>query len=945
MSQKKTIRVLLVDDSADDRELILLTLRRGGYEPDYLCVDTEQAFTDALENRQWDIILCDYSMPAFDGISALAILNKKNRDIPFILVSGAIGEELAVKAMKAGAHDYLMKDNLQRLVPAIEREINEAENRKKHREAERERDRLLMVIQNSLNEIYIFDEETLQFRYLNQAAISNLGYFVEELSSLTPYDINPQLANRRDFERIIKPLLDGVREKELMITRHVRKDGSSYPIEVHLQLIEQNNERFFTAIGFDLTNREKDAKRIKEQKEIAKELALHSKYKSEFLANMSHELRTPLNSIILLSKLLLKSKDQNLTTEQSNYVDVIHQSGNNLLELINEVLDLSKIEAGEMEISLDSVPTAEMVNSIRGMFASIADEKKVQFHVKIDEDVPPQITSDQMRVEQVLKNLLSNAFKFTEEGEVSLRLFLTDENNRPPGEAILGFEVRDTGIGIPKEKQSLIFESFRQVDGSTQRMYGGTGLGLAICKQIAELLGGKITVTSTEGEGSTFILFIPVDSSHAIEPSQADLRETDRQTISGEMRKKEEKSVLQSQPGFSGPVSKITGSESEVKILIASGSKQLVDELSNQVASDGVNLFQATDGKRLLEKAVRQKPSAVLLDPFLPGMSGWSIAKQLSETPETTSVPVWFIDSGDKKIPKFGRQFAKGVISLPFKKLQIDDLTSVQPPRDDTGEKTILLVDDNRMHNMALKEFAAEVTDRCLTAESSKEAFELLNEQPVDCIVLDLTLPDDTGAGVLEKLSSDKKLSDIPVIIYSGKSLTQTEKSALMKNASAIILKSVGSHAKLLDKISWLIGTAKSSKKKPVKNREADLSGKTVLVVEDDEKSFFSLSSLLRLHKIEIIRAVTGREALQRLHANPDIDIVLMDIMMPDMDGLDALKEIRNEQKWQRLPVISVTAKAMQGDREACLELGATDYVSKPIDPDKLLTLITLWIH
>ncbi|HKL16245.1 MAG TPA: response regulator, partial [Balneolaceae bacterium] len=301
---KKLIKLLLVDDSEDDRELILMNLRRGGYSPDVKSVDTKEGFEEALDNGEWDLIICDYNMPGFDGLAALGILKERARDIPFILVSGAIGEELAVKAMKAGANDYMMKDNLQRLVPAIERELKEAKLREKHREAQIERDRLLTVIQNSLNEIYIFDCETLKFQYLNQAASSNLGFDPDTVQDMTPIDINPYLDSAEDYKRIIQPLLNGELEKDLYLTKHVRKDGSTYPIEIHLQLIRQNDQQFFTAIGFDLTDREKDARRIQEQKEIAKELAEHSKHKSEFLANMSHELRTPLNSILLLSKLL-----------------------------------------------------------------------------------------------------------------------------------------------------------------------------------------------------------------------------------------------------------------------------------------------------------------------------------------------------------------------------------------------------------------------------------------------------------------------------------------------------------------------------------------------------------------------------------------------------------------------------------------------------------------
>ncbi|CAN5175644.1 hypothetical protein BH23BAC3_BH23BAC3_00570 [soil metagenome] len=945
MNQKKSVRVLLVDDSADDRELILMNLRRGGYNPEYHGVDTEKAFNEALDNHEWDLILCDYSMPAFDGITALNILNKKNKDIPFILVSGAIGEELAVKAMKAGAHDYLMKDNLQRLVPAIEREINEAENRKKHREAQRERDWLLTVIQHSLNEIYIFDSKNLRFRYLNQAAINNLGYGDNEITSLTPYDINPQIDNRREFNRIIQPLLNGELEKELFIAKHLRKDGSSYPIEIHLQLIEQGDERFFTAIGFDLTDREKDAQRIREQKEIARELALHSKYKSEFLANMSHELRTPLNSIILLSKLLLKAKDKNLSDDQAKFVDVIHQSGNNLLELINEVLDLSKIEAGEMEISLKKLNTAEMIRSIQNIFNPIADEKDVQFEVTSDQNVPQQLVTDRMRVEQVLKNLLSNAFKFTDKGSVRLHLFLPDETMGNSTDLMLGSKVIDTGIGIPEDKQSLIFESFRQVDGSTQRTYGGTGLGLSICRQIAELLGGKITVSSIEGEGSTFTFIIPADSTGKIKNTRqvnsaaTGVKKAEQSAPAQKPARLKPGDIEPSQKGASGHSTAAT----KQNVLIATSDKKLQHTLSEAFERENQGVIFESHGKQVIEKMIQFNPSLVILDPYILDLSGWSLAKQISQTPKVSSIPVWFIAPENQKIPEYGSQFAQGVIKLPINKKQFDQLSDNCAKNINHQKKTLLLIDDNEMHNTALREFVTEVTDQCLTAESAKSAFELLDKHSVDCIILDLTLPDATGADILKKLSTDQQFSDIPVIVYSGKSLTNAEKSELLDHASDVILKNVGSHSRLMNKVSELIGSSQLSEKYPSFYNGARLSGKKVLIVEDDQSSFFSLSSLLKASGIEVLHATNGRDAIKCLHESPDIDVVLMDIMMPDMDGLDALTEIRREKKWQQLPIISITAKAMRGDRETCLEMGATDYVSKPIDPQKLLELLSIW--
>lgn len=936
MSQKKKIRVLLVDDSADDRELILMNLKRGGYEPDYLGVDTKEDFTAALDNHKWDLILCDYSMPGFDGIAALNILNERNRDIPFILVSGAIGEELAVKVMKAGAHDYLMKDNLQRLVPVVEREINEAENRMKHREAEQERDRLLTVIQHSLNEIYIFDANTLRFRYLNQAASTNLGYTEKEITHFTPVDLSSQIDSRQDFNRIIQPLLAGEMEKEMFVTKHIRKDGSVYPIEIHLQLIRQQNDSFFTAIGFDLTDREKDARRIKEQKAIARELALHSQYKSEFLANMSHELRTPLNSIILLSKLLLRAKDKNLTPDQANFVDVIHQSGNNLLELINEVLDLSKIEAGEMEISLNSVPTDLLLENIKNIFTPLANEKEIPFKVEIEDGLPPQLVTDQMRVEQVLKNLLSNAFKFTEAGSVTIRVFKFSDDN----DVLIGFRVKDTGIGIPKEMQSRIFESFRQVDGSTQRRYGGTGLGLTICRKISELLGGTITISSIKGEGSTFTLIIPADSSGKIKeikrkpPSPAESHIKQRRIFPTHPDPPSKQKVpTSSRMDADHQTEKETQTH---KILVGTNDQQILSQLQLSAKDSSFEFVIEENGERLLEKVNKLHPSLVILDPYIPNLSGLTVAKSISDN---SDIPIWFVTDKDKPVPELNYSFVNGILQFPLEHDRFSSLVSNPSINSTEEEKTLLLIDDNKMHNSALKEFVADTVDRCLTAESAKEAFILLNSQSVHCIVLDLTLPDANGADVLKKLSADDKLATIPVIIYSGKSLSKAEKSNLMEHASDIILKNVGSHAKLLNCIATHMEDNNSDKS----DSSATLKGKTVLIVDDDQKSYFALSSHLQSCGIKTLYASTGEHALEHLFNNPQIDIVLMDIMMPDMDGMHVIKKIRKEVKWQQLPIISVTAKAMRGDRETCLKQGATDYVSKPVDPDKLLAILSIW--
>lgn len=919
-TDKKPIKLLLVDDSIDDRDLILMNLRRGGYNPEETAVDTKEGFKKALNKDGWDLIICDYNMPGFDGLTALGILKECDMDIPFILVSGAIGEELAVKAMKAGANDYLMKDNLQRLVPAIERELKEAKLRVKHREAQIERDRLLTLIQNSLNEIYIFDCKTLKFQYLNQAAINNLGYDFETVQEMTPIDINPYLDSPEDYKRIIQPLLDGELEKDLYLTKHARKDGSTYPIEIHLQLIRQNDQEFFTAIGFDLTDREKDAKRIQEQKEIAKELAEHSKHKSEFLANMSHELRTPLNSILLLSKLLLKSNSSNLSENQLKYVDVIRQSGKNLLSLINEILDLSKIESGEMELSFDAVALDDLLKGITDVFEPIAAEKNLEFTAAVYEEGPKRIVTDQLRLEQVLRNLLSNAMKFTKEGSIDLNVYLESGSGQPAGSQII-FTVKDTGIGIPEDKQELVFESFRQADGSTQRKFGGTGLGLSICRQIAELLGGELTLTSAEGVGSTFKLTLPLKKAEDSSP----LAKSGTDSHS--------ESAPQTDSARHAPDALLLSDNPAIAEALKAHMHSLSKELNVMMGSNSASV------------AFRQLPSGtVMIDPYISGLSGWSEAKRiLSET--NPSQPVWMVTDNAHPMPAIDLPGLEGKATLPLDTAEVRTMLSRRPQKTGPSEhkSTLLLIDDNKIHNEALSEFAEEIVDECLVAPTAKDAFEILKTANVDCIVLDLTLPDATGQDVLKKLAADSSMNHIPVIIYSGRSLTNRQKEELLTRASDVVLKNVGSHSKLMLRISELIETDDKSTTDTQMN--AKHTPTSVLVVDDDDQSYFSISSLLESDGRIVRRAVNGRDALQLLETHRgDIDIVLLDLMMPGMDGFETIKRIRHDLKMASLPVFIVTAKAMKGDREECLKHGATDYISKPVSHEKLERLMSIWL-
>ncbi len=950
MNHKKKIRVLIVDDSADDRELILMHLRRGGYDPDYHFAETKEEMMKALDERKWDLILCDYSMPGFDGLTAIKLVKERKRDIPFILISGAIGEELAVEAMKTGAHDYLMKDNLQRLIPAIERELNEAIVRRQHKEAEKERDRLLKVIQHSLNEVYLFDKNTLTYNYVNSASLNNLGYSKEEITQMTPLDIKPVL-DKQKLQKLLQPLVDGEQEKITFTTRHSRKDNTTYPVELHLQLIEQDNYQFFAAIGIDQTDRKKDAQKIKQHKQVAEELALHSKYKSEFLANMSHELRTPLNSINLLSKLLSNNQQGTLTEKQLEYIDVIHQSGNNLLELINEVLDLSKIEAGEMEIHFEEVKPEQIVRTLKNTFSPLASEKNISFIINVAKNVEPVLKTDKMRVEQILKNLLSNAFKFTSEGSIELSIYQPDADElREVGmdrHKCVGFCVKDTGIGIPDDKQELIFENFRQVDGSTQRKYGGTGLGLSICNQLSQILGGCINLISKEGEGSSFTLYLPENCEQKYEQNkQFAPTNSSKKTHSENSPPSTPQEFLNKNSDLepnNTPASSHDNFNDEKLILIATQDAEAAETLSDIAEKKEVKTWILEDGERVHEHAKKYKPAAILIDSVIPGWSGWTVAKKLKRSAKTCHIPIWILSTAKPHSLEDTLPEVQGYFRKPLSvKAATNFLDQASKQENKSTSKNLLLVDDNEMHNEALKDFTEHLVDQCYTAGSSKEAFKILESHQVDCIVLDMTLTDANGLDVLRSLKSDQKYAHIPVIIYTGRNMSNSEEQKLLEYAHAVIFKNVGSYNQLTDEISTLLGGREDIQQK--QEEATDLYGKKVLVVDDDPGSFFSISSVLESNQINVISASNGLDALKALKANPDTDAVLMDIMMPDMNGFEVIREIRENQNWKELPVITVTAKAMSGDREKCLESGATDYISKPLDADKLIALLQVWL-
>lgn len=664
-----------------------------------------------------------------------------------------------------------------------------------------------------------------------------------------------------------------------------------------------------------------------------------SKYKTEFLANMSHELRTPLNSILILSRLLADNRERNLNGKQTEHASIIHKSGSDLLKLINEILDLSKIESGQIKLEVEEVKVREL--NIEKDFKELANSKHIEFSVTYAPDLYETISTDAFRLEQVLKNFLSNAFKFTDKGgKVNLHVYpfknkeILQTALLKSQSEIIGFEVKDSGIGISKDKQDLIFEAFQQEDASTTRKYGGTGLGLTISKELAILLGGEIILESEPGVGSSFTLVLPrVHTQKATEP------------------------VIEVKPSVSNEVELSTifntispkGKE-EIVLLIIEDDKGFNKILADFAYAKNFKVHQAYTGEEGYELAKNIIPDAILLDINLPDISGWEILKRIREEKELRHINVHVMSAYDREITgKFHEHedYLPKPVTLEMLDKAFTNISSIT----DKSIETILIVEDNEVENIAVSELLLAHNIKSISAYSAEEAEKILGKYKVDCIILDLNLPGMKGYEWMAKIKSQKGLSEIPIIIYSGKDLSEEEENKLKQFANTVIIKNEYSYIRLLDevqlflhKINQKLPEGKDFKMKLHVSEEV-LKNKKVLVVDDDVRNVYSLISLLEMHGMNIVTAYDGKEALAKLEAEKDIDIVLMDIMMPEMDGIEATKRIRKIPQFKDLPVIALTAKAMKDDKEKCIKAGASDYIPKPVDTDKLLTLMRVWIY
>lgn len=723
----------------------------------------------------------------------------------------------------------------------------------------------------------------------------------------------------------------------------------------HEEISQMNAELEEKNLMLDEKNRKLEIAREDLEKQ-ARELEMASKYKSEFLANMSHELRTPLNSILILSQMLEDNGERNLTEEQVKSARVIHKSGEGLLQLINDILDLSKVESGKMSMEFEQLKVADIVGNMANTFKPVSKEKNLDFTSEIDKGVPGVIHTDQLRIEQILKNLLSNAFKFTDKGKVELRVFNPPTENFPGvdhNNNYVAFSVSDTGIGIPEDKQAQVFETFQQVDGSTQRRYGGTGLGLSICMEIARLFGGEIKLESVEGEGSTFTVLLPVNCEKAY---RKNVRESDNEkenvsqpaskTDATTLKKEGENNGMNFPDGIDDDRKNIN--EKDKVILIVEDDVHFANLLVKFARERGHKGIVAVRGDRAIAYTRKYQPYAIMLDIKLPGKHGFTVMEELKSNPDTRTIPVYMFSSLDYARMKSLESGAIDFASKPVNSDQLDDAFQRIEAFRDKEIKSVLIVDENVKHQLSLKKYLGNGKWDFFQARNVEETFNELGKREIDCMILGMEPLGADGFKVLEKVREDEKHRTLPIIAYIGKNFSRAEEKKIREYASSIIVKTAPSYKQLREEfLMFLHAVDKQEADKKIEpyHTEEALKGGRALLVEDDSRNMYSLKNLLEECGMEVFPAENGSEALEILNKKTDLDIVLTDIMMSELDGYKLIKTIRKKEKYKSLPVVAVTAKAMSKERDKCIEAGASDYISKPIDNDQLLSLLRIWLY
>lgn len=785
-----------------------------------------------------------------------------------------------------------------------------------------------------LASIYGFSD--LQLEFLKSVA-NNIGIAIKSTQ------------NRK---RVMELLEETKSQSEELQVQHSELEAINAELEAQTEKLQASEEELrVQQEELEQTNEELSERSVlleEKNNEIQKKseaLELTTRYKSEFLANMSHELRTPLNSILLLSRLLSENNNKSMVAEEIEFAKVIQSSGNSLLGLIDEILDLSKIEAGKMELEFLDVSTKEITDNLWNLFNLVAKEKKIEFEI-ITKDAPVVIKTDKMRLEQILKNLISNAIKFTEKGKVTLEIKISTDDDK-----IICFIVKDTGIGIPLEKQPLIFEAFQQADGSTKRKYGGTGLGLSISRELAKLLRGEIILHSKENEGSSFTLCLPVFGSAIHKINVERIPPTEFTEVEEEKAPPKKKYISEVIPA------EIEDDRDSILpgdkvILIVEDDINFAKSLLTFTRKKGYKGVVSVRGDYALNFALIYNPVGVLLDIELPIKSGWEVLEELKNHSATKHIPVHIMSSHKLK----QESLLKGAVDFLDKPVAFEKIPDVFLRIEHIINKEaqkVLIIEDNPKHAKALAYFLETYNINSEIKSEVSQGLEALNKTEVDCVILDMGIPDKHAYQILDGVKKSPGLENLPVIVFTGKSLSMKEEVKIKKYADSIIVKTAHSYQRMLDEVSLflhLVEDKKDPKDKKESHKKLNLLNnilheKKVLIVDDDVRNIYSLTKALEVFKMNVITAFDGKEAIKILSEHLDTDVVLLDMMMPNMDGYETAEKIRSNPKFLNLPVIAVTAKAMTGDREKCIKAGASDYITKPVDIDQLLSLLRVWLY
>ncbi|WP_419800882.1 response regulator [Mucilaginibacter sp.] len=791
----------------------------------------------------------------------------------------------------------------------------------------------------------IYPERVMKFL---SHAMTNIGIVLN--STQKNEAVKQLLDNTQAQARELEVRRDKLEQMNVELEAYTQKlQQSDEELRVQQEELEQSNQVLEERSHLLEERNQMILERNQEIQRKAHELERSTQYKTEFMANMSHELRTPLNSILLLSRYLSENDDANLTEEQVESANVILSSGRGLLTLIDEILDLSKIEAGKMEADYEEIHVSEITFAMQGLFAPVAKEKKLNLTIWADPDLPETIQTDQTKLEQILKNLLSNALKFTAKGAVGLKIEPWQNGS------FIRFEVTDSGIGISEQDQGLIFEPFKQADGSTRRNFGGTGLGLSISRKLAELLQGEIEVKSEPGSGSTFTLIIPAKKSMLIEEDEPSRRNFyPEKTLIKEALPAVGQRIrhLSNQIPAEIKDDRNTLEEGDKLILIIEDDTVFASALLKFTHEKGYKCIVAVRGDLGLEMVHQYKPDAILLDIQLPVKDGWEVMEELKTNPATRHIPVHIMSSLEVK----KESLLKGAIDFINKPLAIDQMKQLFEKLEDAmlrSPKKVLIIEDNHQHAKALSYFLETFNITAGISDNVEQSISILQKREADCVILDMGISGKSIYELLEKITQKTDIGRVPIIVFTGKHLSIAEENRILQYADSIVVKTAQSYQRVMDEIALFLHVMEGQKQAfTIGNEQANgvglladvLKDKTILIADDDVRNIFSLTRSFEKYKMKVITATNGREAIEQLTEHRP-DVVLMDMMMPEMDGYESIRAIRQQTSYKNLPVIAITAKVMLADREACIAAGASDYISKPVDVDQLTSLLRVWLY